>query len=239
LADSWNGHEIKDYLDLVNELGLAEVDEKLRAERDLVKKALEAAIPDFCKRSFDSLTKKKITGSKFEKEMVKNFKAGYIHRPLSADGSLYTDGRFHRTDWPNRCFYLAPNEHVVCAECRIDPFEVKSPRVNVWINVKLGNVFNVPLLESKFPFLQLISKEPWEWVNTETISFTQFFGNFIASQGYSGIVYQSARMDDPAAQNLCVFPKNMGKGDLIQIIDPDGVYNLLHTPPKHLELTAI
>ncbi len=42
MADNWKGHEIKDYLDLVNELGLAEVDDKLRKERDLLKKTFEA-----------------------------------------------------------------------------------------------------------------------------------------------------------------------------------------------------
>jgi hypothetical protein len=183
-------------------------------------------------------SREKNHGSSFSRDMVKNFKAGYILKPLSAEGSLHTDGRLHRTEWPHRCFYLAANEHVVCAECRINPFEVKSPRVNVWTHVKLANVFNVPELETKFPFLQLVSKEPWEWVNTETISFTQFFGNFVASMGYSGIIYQSARMEHADAKNLCVFPKNMLKGDSIKVLDPDGVYKLLQVPVENLALTV-
>ncbi len=234
---NWNNKEITEYLRLINELGLAPIDDQLQRRRDLIKKALENSIPNFSSKTFEQLQKKKF-GSKFSGTMVKNFKAGFIHTPLRTDGSLHSDGRFHRTEWAHRCFYLAPNEEVVCAECKINPFKVKSPRVNVWVTLSLANVFNVPELTPKYSFLRLISIEPWEWVNTETISFTQFFGNFISSMGYSGIVYQSARMNDPLIENICVFPQNMIKGDFIQVIDPDGVYSQLHTKQENLIISV-
>lgn len=49
---NWNDREITEYLLLVNDLGLARIDDQLRKRRDLLKKSLENSIPDFSSKSF-------------------------------------------------------------------------------------------------------------------------------------------------------------------------------------------
>jgi hypothetical protein len=229
-----NQQEIKDYLEFVESLGALKVDgDKLKDYQD-TQKSLQQAIQSFYDEASSKIKKSdaKKLSRKVEGFFVKSMYLPYALDPLSPAGSKYRDGRFHRKSIAEtvkkfECFYLGANEHVVSAECLINPFEVKSPRVNVWVEVSLINVFDCTDLVRKFPFLDIVSREPWEGIATFTTPFTQLFGQFLASQDYSAIQYQSARMPDSQAKNLCVFPANISKGESILVMDPNKTYDEL------------
>ena len=184
----------------------------------------------------------KSQGVGIKRDFVRNLSLAHIREPLGVDGSKFRDGRFHRVEMTEStnvglgCFYLAANEFVTAAECVLNPFNAKSPRVDVWVSVDLNNVLDISSLAAlrSNPGLELIREDEWEGFNMRTgdHSLSQLIGRHAFLQGYSGILYNSSKMDDISALNLCVFPLNFGPGESIEVIDPIRAYDLLPILPK-------
>lgn len=231
--------DVIDYMDVIRYLKKFDIEPDIKKMMDEVDLPLHQKINGFLQAVVTLLGAGPLShSSPIDIYMIKSMFVNYVLNPLSADGSLYRDGRFNRRDWTknnvkSKCFYLAPDEDTARAEILTNEFEVKSPRAQVWVNVSLRNVFDCPGLEGKFPFLKIISTENWSLINNHTESFTQLFGLFLANAGFSAIRYRSAQMDE-ARYNLCLFPENLSSNESITVVDQHNVYGKIAGADKRL-----
>jgi RES domain-containing protein len=138
----------------------------------------------------------------------------YFKKPLSIEGSLKSNGRFHERG--QETIYLASTPDTVTRELQ---FEINKNATALFaISVKLQAILDLSIPSSLDQYKIDQSLFQWSWKsfnNLEVKYYTQYLSDYLRTLPLEGFLYESTK--HPNQKCLCLFPNKLLRGSSLKV----------------------